>query len=244
MSFAAVVFVSLVTTAVGQSASEPAAQTTTGAVQSTTAAAQTTTAAAASTPASASEPLPVSLTRIRKALDENPAPTGPKLKVDAATEPPVFRIHTESTNLTLASILEDGTSVPAYVRPPNGPYDYEFKQMVTPDSVKGCGRLSQTECLQYVANGIASGWLFQHATQKKKDTTPATPTAPDAETLRIRAQIQQELLDQQTAAKAEQRKAEQLKSDQGTAGQQTTESNKSDASTATPAPASSKPPQR
>jgi len=214
MSFAAVVFVSLVTTAAGQSATAPAAPS----AQPAAASAQATPASDQGQPQKQSqnqtqsphpgEPLPVSFDRIRKALDESPTATGPRLKVDT-TDTPVFRIHTEGARIVLSSILDDGTSVPAYIRPPNGPYDYEFKQMVTPDAVKGCGRLSQTECLQYVANGIASGLLFQHATQKKKASAPSTPAPPDAETLRIRAQIQQELLDQQAAASAEKPKPNQ-----------------------------------
>ncbi len=144
----------------------------------------------------------MSLDRIRKALHDSSANAAdaPNLRVDTS-HLPVFRTHTESTGIPLSSILDDGTNVGAYVRPPNGPYDYEFKQMVTPDAVKGCGRLTQAECLQSFANQLATGFLWQRATQKKV-ATPSTPPPPDAETLRIRGQIQQELLDQQAAASA------------------------------------------
>ncbi len=147
----------------------------------------------------------MSLDRIRKGLDNSGAKAAdaPKLRVDSS-DLPRFRTQTESIGIRLGNILDDGTNVGAYVHPPNGPYDYEFKQMVTPDAVKGCGRLTQGECLQSFANQLATGYLWQRATQKKKTAVPSTPPPPDAETLRIRAQIQQELLDQQSAASAQQ----------------------------------------
>jgi hypothetical protein len=196
MSLATVIFVSLVTATVGQSSTADAARQ----AQSAAAPAQT---QAGSTSTSTSEALPVSLDRIRKALDESPTPTAdaPKLKIDTSNVP-VFRTQTEGTTIKLTPVLDDGTNVGAYVRPPNGPYDYEFKQMVTPDAVKGCGRLSQGDCIQNFANQVATGLLWNYATQKRKPATPSVPPPPDPETQRIRAQIQQELLDQQAAASA------------------------------------------
>src|SRR5262249_48958456 len=211
MSLSAVIFVSLVTTAAGQPTSARADQSTTTSTQATSTQATATSTSAQAAPGQGQpagqgqpEALPVSLDRIRKALDNSGgnAADAPKLRVDTS-HLPVFRTHTESTGIPLSSILDDGTNVGAYVRPPNGPYDYEFKQMVTPDAVKGCGRLTQTECLQSLANQLATGYLWQRATQKKA-TAPSTPPPPDAETLRIRAQIQQELLDRQSAASAQQ----------------------------------------
>jgi hypothetical protein len=127
--------------------------------------------------------LPVSLDRIRKALDETNAahaasdPNAPKLHVDVSNVP-VFRTQTASTGIPLSSLWDDGTSVAAYIRPPNGLYDYEFKQMVTPDAVKGCGRLTQMECVQSYANQFVTGWLWQRATQKKTPASASTSAPP------------------------------------------------------------------
>ncbi len=199
MSLAAVIFVSLVTTAVGQSSSTDTTAPSVDQAAQTTQTAQT---AQKDTQTGSSDSLPVSLDRIRKALDETPTAAAdaprPKLKVDTSTVP-VFRTQTQGTTIRLTPVLDDGTNVGAYVRPPYGPYDYEFKQMVTPDAVKGCGRLTTTECLQLYGNKLASALMWNYVTQKKPATAPA-PTAPDPETQRIRAQIQQELLDQQAAS--------------------------------------------
>lgn len=195
MSLAAVIFVSLMTAAVGQHSTQAASAPETPAQSQ---------ASSSSPSAPAAEALPVSLDRIRKALDEKPAAAGaegatPKLKIDT-TSVPTFRTQTASTNIRLTNYFDDGTGVGAYVRPPNGPYDYEFKQMVTPDAVKGCGRLTQAECVQSFANQAATALLWNYATQKRRPAVPSVPPPPDPETQRIRAQIQQELLDQQAAA--------------------------------------------
>lgn len=164
MSRAAVIFVFLVTA----SASPAVAQTTPAPDQPAT--------------ATATGTLPVSLDRIRKALDETSAanaasdPNAPKLHVDVS-KVPVFRTQTASTGVPLSNIWDDGTGVGAYVRPANGLYDYEFKQMVTPDAVKGCGRLTGMECVQSYANQFVTGWLWQRATQKKTPA-PASQTSP------------------------------------------------------------------
>jgi hypothetical protein len=191
MSLAAVIFVSLVTATVAQSSTADPAQ------QQPAAPAQ------AQADSKSASTLPVSLDRIRKALDEAPTPAAdaPKLKIDTSNVP-VFRTQTEGTTIKLANALDDGTNVGAYVHPQYGPYDYEFKQMVTPDAVKGCGRLSQGECIQSFANQAATALLWNYATQKRKPAAPSVPPPPDPETQRIRAQIQQELLDQQAATAA------------------------------------------
>jgi hypothetical protein len=104
--------------------------------------------ATAQTPSSGDGSLPVSLAHIRKALDQSAnAPGAPKLRLPA---------------------LDDGTNVGPYVRPANGAYDHEFKQMMTPDPVKGCGRLTSQECFQSYANQFLTGLLWQRATDRKK----------------------------------------------------------------------------
>jgi hypothetical protein len=216
MSLATVIFVSLVTTTVGQSSStadtSPAPQSAQAAQAQTQTQSQTQAGSAstdasknakanASTKTSTGEALPVSLDRIRKALDDAPAASqdAPKLKIDT-TNVPVFRTQTEGTAIKLSHVLDDGTNVGAYVHPQYGPYDYEFKQMVTPDALKGCGRWSQAECIQSYANQAATALLWNYATQKRKPAPPSAPPPPDPETQRIRAQIQQELLDQQSSS--------------------------------------------
>jgi hypothetical protein len=149
MSLAAIIFVSLLTTAVGPQSS----------------------ASAQPTPPQNPDALPVSLAHIRKGLDESktqtPAAGAPKLRVDSANLP-VFRTRTTSTGVPLSSVLDDGTNVGVYVRPANGVYDYEFKQMFTPDAVKGCGRLTSSECFQSYSSQFLSSLLWQRATQRKK----------------------------------------------------------------------------
>jgi hypothetical protein len=165
MSRAAVIFVFLVT-----------ASASTAVAQTTPAQDSTGTAAAPATPPAT---LPVSLDHIRKALDEtsaanaSSAPDAPKLHLDVSNMP-VFRTQTASTGVPLSGLWDDGSGVAAYIRPPTGVYDYEFKQMVTPEAVKGCGRLTQMECVQSYANQFVTGWLWQRATQKKT-LPPATP---------------------------------------------------------------------
>jgi hypothetical protein len=124
MSWAAIIFVSLATTVAGP--------------------AQAPTAPAGDRAGD----LPVSLSHIRKALDESASatsanPDAPKLRVDASR-------------------------LSGYVRPPTSVYDQEFKQLVTPDAVKGCGRLSSHECFQSYANQFLSGLLWQRVLDRKK----------------------------------------------------------------------------
>jgi hypothetical protein len=151
MSRSAVIFVILTTIAVGQLSAQTTATTATG-------------------------DLPVSLDKIRKALDDTPTPrdpNAPKFHVDAS-QLPVFRTRVDSNGVPLSSMLDDGTNVGAYVRPPNGLYDYEFKQMVTPDPVKGCGRLTSTECFQLYGGQLLSSLLWQRATDRKKQAEPSS----------------------------------------------------------------------
>jgi len=198
MSGIAAVFVSsLLLTAAEQTASASAQQSTAAPATTTSTASTTST----TTSQDATAPLPVSLDRIRKALNNTSTFTAPTLKFDASNLP-VFTVHTEAVRMSLSSILDDGTSVPAYVRPPFDPTHYEFLQQVTPDAVKGCGRLTTAECLQMMASRFASGLTWQRATQARKPANVGAATQPDPETQRIRAQIQQELLDQQAAAAA------------------------------------------
>jgi len=139
MSLAAVIFVSLMTTTVGQSSTAASSDDAAQQAQTQQTQAQQTQESKQNPAAGQDDNLPVSLDRIRKALDETPAPAAdaprPKLKVDA-TAVPVFRTQTQGTTVKLTPVFDDGTDVGAYVRPPLGLYDYEFKQMVTPDAVK------------------------------------------------------------------------------------------------------------
>jgi len=179
MSCAAIIFVSLLTTAVGSSASAAAAPAT-PAVPPTPAQTQTRSQAEAQSGAPQSDTLPVSLDHIRKALDETnaaaaAAPDAPKLRVNTGNLP-VFRTRTTSGDVPISSVYDDGSGVRAYIRPATTLYDYEFKQMVTPDAVKGCGRLTSSECLQSYANQFLTGLIWQRATQRKK--TAGTDSQP------------------------------------------------------------------
>lgn len=108
--------------------------------------------------------LPVSLDRIRKALTVEAPPTPTPIQGQLQTEDgvPKFATRTEAPRtLVLRSYLDDGTAVPAYVRPPFDPYHYEFLEMVTPDAVKGCAQFDERGCLSSVASRTATGLMWQ-----------------------------------------------------------------------------------
>jgi hypothetical protein len=117
-------------------------------------------------------PLPVSMDRIRKALTA-PEPTGPPIRKDVAEdEVPRFVVQTEAPRtLTLRSYLDDGTAVPAYVRPLYDPYHTEFLEMTTPDAYKGCGQFAgdQGACSQVMSSRIGSGLIWQQLVSRGVD---------------------------------------------------------------------------
>lgn len=115
-------------------------------------------------PAASDEELPVSIDRIRKALTA-PEPTGPPIRKDVPEgEQPRFIVQTEAPRtLNLRSYLDDGTAVPAWVRPAFDPYHQEFLDMTTPDAYKGCGQYAhdQGACAQVMSSRVASGLFWQ-----------------------------------------------------------------------------------
>jgi hypothetical protein len=116
--------------------------------------------------------LPVSMDRIRKALTA-PEPAGPPIRKDVAEdEVPRFVVQTEAPRtLTLRSYLDDGTAVPAYVRPLYDPYHTEFLEMTTPDAYKGCGQFAgdQGACSQVMSSRIGSGLIWQQLVSRGVD---------------------------------------------------------------------------
>jgi hypothetical protein len=108
--------------------------------------------------------LPVSIDRIKKAL-KAPEPAGPPIRREIAEgEQPHFLVQTEAPRtLTLRSYLDDGTAVPAYVRPTFDPYHTEFLEMTTPDTYKGCGQFAgdQGACAQVMSSRVGSGLVWQ-----------------------------------------------------------------------------------
>lgn len=115
------------------------------------------------------EALPVSIDRIRKALT-SPEPTGPPIQKVVDDESPRFIVQTEAPRtLTLRSYLDDGTAVPAYVRPSFDPYHSEFLDMVTPDAVKGCAQFSDQGCAQVMSSRVASGLIWQQLLSRGVD---------------------------------------------------------------------------
>ena len=126
----------------GQTA-QPASTASTTSTATTKATTATATPAADADPTRADSTLPVSMDRIKKALTA-PEPTGPPiLKEIEEGELPRFVVQTEAPRtLTLRSFLDDGTAVPAYVRPSYDPYHTEFLDMTTPDAYKGCGQFA------------------------------------------------------------------------------------------------------
>lgn len=126
--------------------------------------------APASTPSDGST-LPVSIDRIRKALTA-PEPTGPPIQKTVDDEVPRFVVKTEAPRtLTLRSYLDDGTAVPAYVRPTFDPYHTEFLEMTTPDSYKGCGQFAgdQGACASVMSSRVASGLVWQQLLSRGVD---------------------------------------------------------------------------
>jgi hypothetical protein len=136
--------------------------------------ASTTPAPTATTTATAADgkALPVSMDRIRKALTA-PEPTGPPIRKDVAEgDLPRFVVQTEAPRtLVLRSYLDDGTAVPAYVRPSFDLYHYEFLEMVTPDSYKGCGQFAgdQGACAQVMSSRVGSGLIWQQLVSRGVD---------------------------------------------------------------------------
>ena len=120
------------------------------------------TASGAATTSTDTQPLPVSIDRIRKALTA-PEPTGPPIqKAVTDEELPRFIVQTQAPRtLTLRSYLDDGTAVPAYVRPMYDPYHSEFLEMVTPDAAKGCAQFSDKGCAEVMAGRVVSGLVWQ-----------------------------------------------------------------------------------
>jgi hypothetical protein len=108
--------------------------------------------------------LPVSIDRIKKALTA-PEPTGPPLRKDVPEgELPRFVVQTEAPRtLILRSYLDDGTAVPAYVRPTFDLYHTEFLEMTTPDTYKGCGQFAgdQGACAQVMSSRVVTGLGWQ-----------------------------------------------------------------------------------
>jgi hypothetical protein len=121
-------------------------------------------AAHAQSQSTSEQPLPVSLDRIRKALEVQAptTPLQPTQKPDSGTgvgaqsDVPTFATHTTSPIIRLSDLLDDGTAVPAYVRPPFDPTHYEFLEMVTPDAAKGCAQFNEKACLEAYSSRFAS----------------------------------------------------------------------------------------
>jgi hypothetical protein len=133
------------------------------------------TAQPASTASSDNAALPVSIDRIKKALAK-PEPTGPPIRKEIAEgEQPRFIVQTEAPRtLTLRSYLDDGTAVPAYVRPMYDPYHTEFLDMVTPDVAKGCAQISDKGCAEMMTGRVVSGLVWQQLFSRGKDNVLRT----------------------------------------------------------------------
>ena len=114
----------------------------------------------------------MSIDRIKKALTV-PEPSGPPIRKEIAEgEFPRFVVQTQAPRtLTLRSYLDDGTAVPAYVRPQFDPYMTEFLEMTTPDNYKGCGQYAgdQGACAQVMGSRAASGLFWQQFLSKGVD---------------------------------------------------------------------------
>lgn len=175
------VLCSSVAASAGQTAqtSQPAQPASTTSSTSTASTGSTTSASSpASSPssstaaASGDAALPVSIDRIKKALTA-PEPTGPPIRKEAAEgELPRFVVQTEAPRtLTLRSYLDDGTAVPAYVRPQFDPYHSEFLEMTTPDAYKGCGQFAgdQGACAQVMTSRTATGLVWQQLLSRGVD---------------------------------------------------------------------------
>jgi hypothetical protein len=132
----------------------------------------TTTTSTTTPPPNADGTLPVSIDRIKKALT-TPEPAGPPIRREIAEgELPRFVVQTEAPRtLTLRSYLDDGTAVPAYVRPTFDPYHTEFLEMTTPDTYKGCGQFAgdQGACAQVMSSRVASGAVWQQLLSRGVD---------------------------------------------------------------------------
>jgi hypothetical protein len=114
--------------------------------------------------------LPVSLDRIKKALTVEAPPTPIQAQMETEDGVPKFATRTQAPRtLMLRSYLDDGTAVPAYVRPPFDPYHYEFLEMVTPDNAKGCAQFDEKACLSSVASRTASGAIWEAIASKGLD---------------------------------------------------------------------------
>jgi hypothetical protein len=80
-------------------------------------------------------PLPVSLERIRRGLEE-PRATVTVLSVEAGL-PPVFRMEIEQPSLDVERLWREDSLTPTFVRPSRGLEHHEFLGAVTPDLFRG-----------------------------------------------------------------------------------------------------------
>jgi len=95
---------------------------------------------APSTPPTLSAPRDPSLDRIRSRLGEPPpitVPPTPSLFSTSAQRRPLFQIYIQGPQMPPWDWLDDGTTIPAYVRPTYSPTHHEFMLSVTPELFRG-----------------------------------------------------------------------------------------------------------
>ena len=118
----------------------------------------------------ASGELPVSLSRIRRALAQPPAIRLPESRPERNGRP-VFRVDIEGQKIDIQQILGRD-----FVRGPvsyGGMTHQEFLNLVTPDYARGYAGLSNGEGMMIAATSIALQWAVLKAIDKFKDATDA-----------------------------------------------------------------------
>ncbi|HJR60185.1 MAG TPA: hypothetical protein VJ813_12320 [Vicinamibacterales bacterium] len=104
--------------------------------------------------------LPVSLTRIQKALSRPPA-------IKPTTNRPVFRVEVFARKPTIEDILG-----PDYLLgpvPASGMTHQEFLHMVTPVEYRGMSMFTNGEAMTLAAVGLAFNWALMKAIDKLKE---------------------------------------------------------------------------
>jgi hypothetical protein len=121
------------------------------------------------TPAKPAEPsdLPVSLERIQKKLERDPAIKVDKLPLESARGLPTFRILVDAPKLTTEQILG-----PDFLRgpvPATGMTHQEFLDLVTPTDVRGYAAFTNEEGITVALTSLALQWALKSALQELRE---------------------------------------------------------------------------
>jgi hypothetical protein len=115
--------------------------------------------------------LPVSLEKIQKKLQQDPAIKVDILPVETESGLPTFRVQIDAPKLTIEQILG-----PDYLRGPvpyGGMTHQEFLDMVTPTDVKGYAAFTNAQGVTVALTSLALQWALKTALQELREAKNA-----------------------------------------------------------------------